>query len=188
MVDSDLECCNLLQEEILFENTYTCDKSLLKEVYFHVFFKTPLAIVIHALVVCLGIQNLFSIIFNSYDGGWKFFIFPLVFYPVMFFIYRRAVTVGYAREVEVSGEKDVSYTTLVTDTKLIYGSADQKKETDINCIKDAFVTKRFLVLQSKAKMYYIFDKDNFKQGTYEEFSIFLQSKGLLNIKSKKEKK
>ena len=45
-------------------------------------------------------------------------------------------------------------------------------------VNKAIQTKNLIILETKAKLFYVFAKDGFTKGSKEDFVAFLQSKGI----------
>ena len=82
------------------------------------------------------------------------------------------------RDNEVYG-KEIKVETIVTDSFIqITASTEAVSQIEYHKFKGAFQTKNLVVLRSKARLLYIFDKNTFEVGTVEEFISFLKTKGI----------
>lgn len=166
--------------EILFENTYTRNKALAKEIYRYFYFQRKILIVLYVLLGLSFLANIAQLIFSdTYNLG------VLVCVPFFFCFqavsYFRQVATLVKRDIEVHG-KEITVDTVVTDTYIQNNaSTGSVNKVEYHNIRYAVQTKNCILLQSKANQIYIFHKDTFTVGSKEAFLQFLRSK---NIKIK----
>lgn len=163
--------------EILFENSYVRDKQMLKEIYKYYFFKRKSMVVSYIILFLCFLVNLLMALF---DGIFNYFI--LVFIPLLlalrFFYYYRQVDIVLKRDAEMH-DKEITIEVIATN-EFIQNTASNGSvnKLEYNRIKSVTQTKNFILLLSKAKLIYIFKKDNFTKGTPEDFIVFLRNKGI----------
>lgn len=165
--------------EPLFENNYTRDKNLAKEMYQHIFFKRPLNMVLNGLLLLVFVVNLsIAIGTNDWSNGLYLIIIP-VFFGYEVFTYYRAVNTMVKRDLEVNQGQKIEIVVTVSEEglqqKASTGGESQLAYADI---KKTMQTKNLILLQSEANLLYILRKDTFTKGNAKEFVAFLQGKGV----------
>lgn len=165
--------------EVLFENNLIRNRDVLNTFYAYFYFKTPLSIVIFS--IC-GLSVILQIL--SYIFWWDIDIlitteFIPLFIAIPCILYSRSVTNTAKRDKEQFGTDSLLVTTSITKDSLqcTYGEL-QAAPVALDQIKKIVVTKKLILMFSKAKLCYILDKNNFTIGTYDDFIPFLRSKGL----------
>lgn len=163
--------------EILFENNYTRNKELAKEIYSYYYFKRKGLVFLYVIFAfCL----VFNVILGTiYDGGNLDIVnFLLFFYVFQFLCYRYQVNTMCKRDMECHG-KEIYVETVVTDSFIQNtASTGSVNKLDYCNVRNAVQTKNLILLRSKANLIYIFRKDTFTKGTPDEFISFLKSKGI----------
>ena len=162
--------------EAIFENVCVRNREVTKEIYNYYFFRrnwTVVAYIILGLVLAanLGVLCLEG---EPYSRGLLIFI-PLVF---IFQIsrYFNAVKTTVMR-YEETGQTLI--TTTVTDEFIQMASQNGASgKLEYGNVNKAIQTKNLIILETKAKMFYVFAKDGFTKGSKEDFVAFLQSKGI----------
>ncbi len=163
--------------EILFQNTYTRNKALLKEVYQLYYFKRKIIIALDIFFLLAFLGNLVIAVFEK-TYNWEAWIVSLVFFFVQFFCYFRAVKTIIARDKELHG-KEIEVQTVVTDEGIkITTSTGTTNHIDFAKIKKVYQTKNLILLQTQAKLVCIFRKESFSVGDKDSFLAFLRSKGI----------
>ncbi len=165
--------------EPLFENNYTRDKTLAKELYQYIFFRRPFNLAINALLLVIFVFNLSICIWtNNWSNTIYLLIVPL-FYLYQFYTYHRTVKTMLKRDLEVNHGQKIEIVAMVSEEgilqKVSTGGESQLAYTDV---KKAIQTKKLILLQSDANLLYIFPKETFVKGTAAEFIAFLQGKGV----------
>lgn len=104
---------------------------------------------------------------------------PLYFLYV-FMLYRRTLNLRVKRDREQFGDTPPEFRTVVFPHQFqcIIQNTIEPITVPFSSIKKAFTTKDLIVLQSEAKLLYIFHKDGFTQGSAEEFIAFLKTLGI----------
>ena len=162
--------------ETLFENVCVRNREVTKEIYNYYFFRrnwTVVAYIILGLVLAanLGVLCLEG---EPYSRGLLIFI-PLVF---IFQIsrYFNAVKTTVMRYEETD---QTLITTTVTDEFIQMASQNGASgKLEYGNVNKAIQTKNLIILETKAKLFYVFAKDGFTKGTSEEFIAFLRCKGI----------
>ena len=163
--------------EILFENSYTRNKQLAKEIYCYIYFTRKSIAIPFALLLISFISNiLFGVLYNSFSMV-VLIIVPL-FFLFQFYLYFHHVNAMIKRDIEVHG-KGISVETIVTD-EFIQNTASTGavNKLEYDKIKKVIQTKNLILIWSKANLIYIFRKDAFTKGTEAEFIMFLKDKGV----------
>lgn len=161
----------------IFENIHTRDEAFYKEIYFHHYFKSKIYRFIDILMgisLLIGIGGLLFEIRTDYTV-YGCFVFIILFRVIM---YRRIVKVSIARQKEISASGDILYTITVTEDSIIHkNSLGSEYSIGFASIKKAYQTKNYIILQSGARQWYIFEKDGFVTGNCDDFTKFLNKKG-----------
>ncbi len=162
--------------EILFENVYTRNKELAKEIYRYYYFQRKPLVVVYVLLGLSFLINILLLFFGDANLG-VFVLVPFVF-CIQALAYFRQVTTQVKRDIEVHG-KEITVSTVVTDAYIQNtASTGTVNKVEYQNIKYAVLTKNYIFLHSKANLIYVFHKDSFTVGSKTAFLQFLQSKGI----------
>lgn len=162
---------------ILFENTYIRNKELAKELYGYIFFRRNYLFVAYIVLLISFIINLLSFITTG-ATNWFVFIFVPFFLLLRLFTYFQSIKLMVKRDNEVNGGP-VEVKTLVTDDFIVHTtSTGGVNKLEYNKFKKCNQTKNLILLQSDAKLIYVFKKDGFSVGNCDEFLDFLRNKGI----------
>ena len=163
--------------EVLFENSYTRDEKLIKEIYRYEYFRRKLLIIFDiAMILCLLSNVLILIVEKHCD--WGVFILAPLYFLYKFFCYWRQVRMILKRDQEVHG-KEISVETIVTNEYIQNtASTGAVNQLSYENIRNVVQTKNLIYLRSEANLVYIFRKDAFTKGNAEDFIKFLKDKGI----------
>ena len=163
--------------EVLFENSYTRNKELLKEIYgYHYFKRKSVVVALVALALCFVANIVVALLGDAYNI--EFIIIIPLFFAFHVYLYNRQVYTVLKRDQEVHG-KEITVQTIVTNDFIQNtSSTGSVNKLEYNKIKKAVQTKGLILLLSDAKLFYIFKKDSFTVGNKEEFISFLKYKGV----------
>lgn len=164
--------------EVLFQNTYVRNKDLAKEIYSYYFFRRPVRIFCHIVLLLCILLRVYSIILF----GWETIDYFVLLYSFLFFLqiplYYHQVNTMVKRDLELSRD-EITVTTNVTEDYIEnINSLGAKTQLKYENIKKCSETKNLILLFSKAKLIYIFRKDSFIHGTADEFKTFIRNKGI----------
>ena len=171
--------------DVLFKNSHTRSKKLLKEIYGYYFFGRKWLRFLE-IVLALGfIIELKDVIMGNVYEPITLIGVPILF-ALMIYVYHTSVNTTLKRDIELHG-KEVAVQITLTDES-INASDSMGSETQIayTNVKKGVLTKNTVVLFTAARMMLIFTNDGFEIGTKEDFIAFLKTKGI-KIKSKKKK-
>lgn len=163
--------------EVLFENSYTRDRQLAKEIYRYYYFQRKWLVVCY-IVFCISF--IADILIAVFDKAiiWSVLLFVPIYFLFRFYCYYRQVNTMVARDKEVHG-KEITVETIVTDEYIQNtASTGAVNKVEYCKIRNAVQTENLILLLSKANLIYIFRKDTFTKGTKEEFVQFLKNKGI----------
>ncbi|MBE6628900.1 MAG: YcxB family protein [Ruminococcaceae bacterium] len=165
------------EAEVLFENIHVRDGKFFKEFYSFTFFKRPLLIALYVSMVLSVITNVVSFIMGTRERlVWT--IGPILWFLLIFFIYKRNVSVGLKRQMEDGNGKLIVYTVKVLEDRILYKTSLGTEMTfELQKIKRVNCTKSYLLLQTFAYQMIPVQKDCFTKGSYEDFCEFLRAKG-----------
>lgn len=167
--------------KILFRNSYIKNREWAKDMFRYISFRQPKIIVMDVylfLCICLGFFNL--IVYKVIDVN--LFLIVIIVKILQVFLYITNVNITLKRNLEMHG-KPIEVTFTVADEYItMLQSTGSESYLNYVDIKKAFQTKKYIYLQTKAKLLYPFKKDGFSVGNVEEFLCFLKDK---NIKMKK---
>ena len=163
--------------EVLFENSYTRDEKLIKEIYRYEYFRRKLLIIFDiAMILCL-LSNVLILIVEKHCY-WGVFILAPLYFLYKFFCYWRQVRMILKRDQEVHG-KEISVETIVTNEYIQNtASTGAVNQLAYENIRNVVQTKNLIYLRSEANLVYIFRKDAFTKGNAEDFIKFLKDKGI----------
>jgi len=163
--------------EILFENSYIRNKELAKELYGYIYFRRNYIFVAYIVLLISFIINLILLITTG-SANWFVFIFVPLFLLLRLFTYLQAIKLMLKRDSEVCGGL-FEVKSIVTEDFIEYTSTTGGvNRLEYNKIKKCNQTKNLILLQSDAKLIYVFPKNGFSVGTPEGFLIFLRNKGI----------
>lgn len=168
-------------EEILFENTYTMNKELFKEIGRFVIFKRKPIIYCNILaLICFPIFILAQIA-GYYQISTAILGYTLlILYAIIVFVSYYSFTVlQHKRKKELSQGNDEIVTVQITENQVVFSSSiGTRSELEFSTFKRLDETKNYVILTSKTKQMYMFDKRKFTKGTPDELVAFLKNKGV----------
>lgn len=163
--------------EVLFENSYTRDERLIKEIYRYEYFRRKLLIIFDIVMILCLLSNILILVVEK-KCYWGVFILAPLYFFYKFFCYWRQVRIIIKRDLEVHG-KEISVETIVTNDFIQNtASTGTVNKLEYENIRNVVQTNNLILLRSKANLIYIFRKDTFAKGSKEEFIQFLKSKGI----------
>ncbi len=162
---------------ILFENSYIRNKDLAKELYGYIFFRRNYLFVAYIVLLVSFIINLILLITTG-SANWFVFVFVPFFLLLRLFTYFQSIKLMVKRDSELSGGP-VEVKTIVTEEFIQHtNSTGGVNKLEYDKIKKCNQTKNLILLQSDAKLIYVFRKDAFSIGSCDAFVEFLRSKGI----------
>lgn len=163
--------------DILFENSYTRNKELLKEIYcYHYFKRKSMIVALVALFICF-VTNVLLAFFGDAHNLELIILLPL-FFAFHIYLYNFQIITTLKRDKEVQGKEIVVQTIVTDDFIQNTSSTGAINKLEFNKIKKAVQTKNLILLMSDAKLFYIFRKDTFTKGNKDDFISFLKYKGI----------
>lgn len=163
--------------QILFENKYTRDKELARDLYGYMYFRRPIMIVLDIMfALCLLIG-----IYNSIMAGvvnWVYILWPIVYYAIAVWLYSMNVRAVIKRDLESHGKPVEEIVTVSEDKIRLSQSTGAEYHLNYCDIKKVVQTKKYIYLLSKAKLIYSVKRDAFTIGDAATFLAFLKTKGL----------
>ena len=163
--------------EILFKNSFVKTEDWIKECNHYSLFRRPLFVAFHILsilVLCFGI---YKILFLHLIDIVILFI-PIWWFFVVFVLYFRMNKITLKRNQEIYGNNGEVVSEVTKDSiKQIHSNGSQY-QIYYDTIKKVHITKKYILLHSKANILYTFKKDGFSVGNEEEFLMFLRNKGI----------
>lgn len=163
---------------ILFKNSYTKDKDLLKEIYKYFYFKRPIPIIVIIITILLLIKTIIEYIMYGYFNHITFLI-AIIYLEFKVIYYFKIVSTQLNSDLELNNSKPLEVKTIVTDD-FIQNKASNGAVNEITYskLKRGYQTKNLILFISKANLIYIFRKDTFLNGDFNDFIKFIQSKGI----------
>lgn len=162
---------------VLFESTHVRNKSFFKEIYFDLYYKRGLHLVLIIVMGILLVTNLILVVLGD-EKIFSNILFSTVFLLFHYLMYRRAVKTSMAREHEVSGNGTIFYTISIFEDKISHKSSlGSEYFVEFSKIKKTYETANYILLQSEARQLYVMDKNNFTIGECDECIKFLREKG-----------
>ncbi len=162
---------------ILFENQYLRDESLVKELYQYLYFKRGIAKVCFGLMGITVVVNIVNgVSLNQFDIVALFF--PLLFVSLIFYRYFRDVKLSLRRDAECCTD-GLWCSVVVAEDGIIrsFSTGDQVRLSFEN-FKYVTETKNLILLFSKTRLITILRKDSFLKGNSYSFISFLSAKGV----------
>ncbi|MBO5065452.1 MAG: hypothetical protein J6D06_04985 [Clostridia bacterium] len=162
---------------ILFENQYLRDESLVKELYQYLYFKrgiTKACFALMGITVVINIVN--GVTLNQFDIVALFF--PLLFAFFIFYRYFRDVKLSLKRDAECCSD-GLWGNVVVTDEGIIRSfSTGDLVRLSFDKFKYVTETKNLILLFSETGLITILRKDSFLKGDSCSFVSFLSAKGV----------
>ena len=163
--------------DVLFENSHIRNKALAKELYGFIFFRRHYLFVAYIVLLISFIINLI-LLFTTGTTNWYIFIFVPLFLVLRVITYYKSVKLMTERDDEMFGGP-VEVKAIVTDEFIQNTtSSGSVNKLEFNKIKKVNQTKNLILLLSDSKLIYVFRKDSFSVGTYDEFIVYLRNKGI----------
>ncbi len=161
-----------------FENTFTSTKKYKKEMYSQIYFKKPLMIVMLIFMWVIFFATLFMVITTGADHSPLVLVVVPLYTIFLVFFYFYQVYVSEKRETEMYGGP-LEIVSRVTDECIESStSTGVVNRLEYGNVARVLETKNLILLCTKARLLYAFDKNTFTGGTKEEFMEFLKSKGI----------
>lgn len=156
---------------ILFENSYTRNKDLAKELYSYIFFRRNYLFVAYIVLLISFIINLIFL-FTTGTTNWYIFVFVPLFLVLRVITYFKSVKLMTEHDNEMFGGA-VEVKAIVTDEFIQNTtSSGSVNKLEFNKIKKVTQTKNLILLLSDSKLIYVFRKDAFSVGACDEFIVF----------------
>lgn len=165
--------------EVLFENKLIRNRDVFKSFCGYNCFQRPISIIMFCICgVCVILNILQYLLWWDVDFGLAM-VYAIAYVVVLLAMYSRGVNNCIKRDKEQFGTDSLLVTTSLANNSLqcTYGEL-QAAPVALDQIKKVVITKKLILMFSKAKLCYILDKNNFTVGTYDDFIAFLRSKGL----------
>lgn len=163
--------------ELLFRNTYIKSEKLIRECNGFALLRKPIIIFFDVFFVfefCLGIYKL-----------WRLHIIDLLllFIPIWWFVFiilfcSQIIKIMVERDKELGIDNTEVVSEVTEDSIKQICANNMQVEIRYSTIKRGHQTENYIVLQTKAKLLYVFKKDGFTVGDAEGFLAFLRSKGI----------
>lgn len=168
-----------MEMDILFKNTHTRTKDVVKEMFRYLLFCRGTSITAFALFGLCFVLNIVPVFFlEFYEVNLYILIFIPIYMIIYGILYAMQVNITLKRDIEIYG-KPVDVETSVTDECIhLTASSGSVNKIEFHSIKYAAHTKNLILLMTKAKLIVAFRKDSFSVGTKDEFIAFLKSKGI----------
>ncbi len=163
--------------ETLFENSYIRDREWAKAVYGYITFRRPVMIAFNIYFLLCIVCDVVGLIIVK-NVNMYLCIIPIMFEFLQVLSYAQNIKITLNRDLEAHG-KHIEVRTSVTDECLtIVQSTGSEIRLNYADVKKAIQTKKYIYLQTKAKLLCTFKKDGFSVGKEEDFLEFLKNKGI----------
>lgn len=162
--------------EILFENRYVQAEDWAKECYRYAQLFSPMLISLLAFVVLGSLGGLVNyFVFSTVD--FMFFVLPLLL--LLFGVVYFKASAGLVLKRNAEYGIIVEVVSVITQEAIQISSSDKSQiQLRYENIRGVVQTKHFILLRSKANVFYALKTDAFSIGCAEDFLAFLKSKGL----------
>ena len=162
--------------EAIFENVCVRNREVTKEIYGYYFFRRNGVVVAYVILGLLFLTNLVMFFHDRESYSWGLFVFIFLFFVFQISRYYNTVKTTVMRFEEIG---QILIKTTVTDECVCITAPDGASGKLEYCnVNKAIQTKNLIILETKAKLFYVFAKDGFTKGSKEDFVAFLQSKGI----------
>lgn len=141
-------------------------------------FNLPIHIVIDIFMGLSLWANLASLLWEGKCNYSAFFLVP-AFVLFQSYLYDKNVKTQLRRDNELYGGMTIEVQMIVTGeyVKMVKINGTEN-EVSFSNIKRAVQTRNLILLESEAKLVYVFRKDSFVKGSAEEMISFLKGKGI----------
>lgn len=159
--------------DTLFENRYTRTKEIMREYCGYMFFRRPSMRICDLLLVFFVVS---SILLGS-SPVIAVVLLLTAAAQVLAYVYTPAAM--QKRDAEAASGGTITVESAATDDLLRFQvSNGAAQELPYAKMKKVVQTKRLILINSEAKLWYILPKDTFTKGTAEDFLAFLKTKGI----------
>jgi hypothetical protein len=162
--------------DILFENSFTRDRDLAKDLYFYMYFRRPVMIIIYIAFAAYFCSAIIDAFFITGQLNLLLVIIPILYFALIVFVYFRGVNMLVKRDLELYGkpaEINIAVTEEAINTTFSSGAA---LSLNYDSFKKVVRTKKYIHLFTKTNAVITFKKDSFSIGTPDELLAFLKSK------------
>lgn len=169
--------------QTLFENRFTCDKNLYKEIWQYSCFRTLSSLVRLLVFAVVFVLNLLLFFFWSADGfarALNLVAALLALFAALLFVldYLKNVRLSIRRDKETLG-KEKAVEVLAGEELLQTKASDGTSlRVEYRKIKKAARTKSLILLITKANQVIALPKETFSKGSHEKFTVFLMDLGI----------
>lgn len=166
--------------DILFENHYERTPEIHKQLLQYLHFKRAPFIIFAIIFSISFLVNLLALILWGDVYNIAVLIVVPLYFLLVFVRYRRTLKLSVKRDQEEFGHSPLEIRSIVYPHQFQYTSRKTLEPFTIpfTSIKKAFTTKDLIVLQSDAKLLYVFHKNGFAKGSEQEFISFLKLLGI----------
>ena len=163
--------------EVLFENSFTRDEELAKELCTYLHFRRPFMIVFFAVMLAIVDWLAYmDIMYGMFT--WFGYAFAALYVGLKFYQYFTSVKRMMARDAEAGMDNIVVSSTVTEDALQYHSLGSTCPAVELTHMKRWVTTKNYIFLCSKTKMLYCFSKKGFTKGSEEAFYQFLTEKGI----------
>ncbi|MBQ7965611.1 MAG: hypothetical protein IJ331_05970 [Ruminococcus sp.] len=160
-----------------FKMSYKVTEDNFRELQRYFMFQRSVKMILNIVLLVLFFINLTLSIISKELINFAWILVPL-FYLFEYYIYRRRVSLGMKRNIEMKHDNLFTTYEFFENHLLFTSSNGTKAEVDLSNIKHFEQSKNLVLLISKANLAYWFPIDSFEIGNLEEFKRFLSHKGI----------
>lgn len=156
-----------------YENKFTRTFDVERELYKYMHLQSPSSIACFVILGIVAVVNLVMCIIAGFAYvNMAVFIMCVIVIFVMFFRYYSSLKTAEKRlREDTRGATDIEITAILDGEDLISKSSDRDKETVVpySNFRKIFATKSFYMIQTDAKLVYVFKKGCFTIGSEADF-------------------
>ena len=156
-----------------FENTFKRTLDVERELYRYMHLQSPSSIACFVILGLVAVINLIMCLVAGFAyANLAVFIMAFIVMFVLFFRYYSAVKTAEKRFREsTNGAVDIEITAILDGENLISRASDRNKDVTVpySQLRKVFTTSSFYMIQTDAKLVYVFRKGCFTVGKEEDF-------------------
>ena len=162
--------------DILFQNNYTRDKALSKELYKRLYFTRAFAFILYTTIILAVLSQIVLTVFMN-SNNFLPIIVGVVLVLLYLIIYFIRVNVMVKRDRKM-GWYNTNVEVIVTDGFIKHSLTKNQNKVEFENVKKVIQTKKLIFLHPYAHVIFVFRKDSFILGYKEHFIDFLKNKGI----------
>ena len=166
--------------ETKIESTYVRDEKFAKEFFSYHSYMRPSGIIITVICILAIVSGVINVFANNEYLAIISIVLGIYLLILRVIRVKKSIKISLERDKESNHGSFVSVQNLVTENSIVVKSSSNETGTEyeMSCIKEAYRSKNYIYLITKAKLAIVFDVNNFSKGTPEELIEFMNQRGI----------